>query len=228
MTSPEASLLARDSLANGVFLDAFKGIPGIECWPRARIEASMRDTLSKRPRGERVWLFAYGSLIWNPVFDFEECQIATLPGWHRSFCIRLLLARGSIQRPGRMLALEPGGTTAGIALGIREEDLEQELRLVWIREMVGGAYRPQWSAITLNDGSYAQAIIFTADADSPLYESDSSPETVAPAIAEARGALGTNQDYVLQLNQALLRRGIQDDYVSKVASLLESDLNSLG
>ncbi|WP_254595302.1 gamma-glutamylcyclotransferase [Achromobacter mucicolens] len=183
----------------------------------------MRDTLSKRRAGESVWLFAYGSLIWNPVFDFEECRIATLSGWHRRFCIRLLLARGSIQRPGRMLALEPGGNTGGIAFRIREEHSEQELLLVWIREMVGGAYRPQWSPITLNDGSPANAIIFIADADSPLYESDSSPEIVAPAIAEARGALGTNTDYVLQLNQALSRRGIQDDYVSKVASLLETD-----
>ncbi|HHG5368157.1 TPA: gamma-glutamylcyclotransferase [Pseudomonas aeruginosa] len=225
MTTQKPPVLDRESLRSGAFLEAFKHIPGIEWWSEARIEDSMQAVLAERPQGEPVWLFAYGSLIWNPVFEFEACQLAALDGWQRSFCIRLVLARGSVEQPGRMLALEPGHRTAGVALRLRETDLEQELRMVWMREMVGGVYRPQWSPITLEDGSTAQAIIFIANRNSPLYEADASPDVIAPLIANAQGSLGSNRDYVLQLDQALRQRGIEDEYISTLVRSLGAELS---
>ncbi|WP_334070759.1 gamma-glutamylcyclotransferase [Burkholderia ambifaria] len=213
-------VLDRKNLSSGAFLNSFRDAPGIEWWSEERIEASMHETLARRPKNEPIWLFAYGSLICNPVFEFDESSLATLEGWHRSFCIRLVLARGSIEQPGRMLALEPGGSTVGVALRLPEQDLEQELRMVWMREMVGGVYRPQWSFITLEDGRTAHAIIFAANQDSDLYEGDASTDTVTPVIAAAHGRLGSNQDYVLQLDKALQRHGIEDVYIRELAERL--------
>ncbi|EQM88102.1 MULTISPECIES: gamma-glutamylcyclotransferase [Stenotrophomonas] len=220
MTTKGVPVLDRQNLSSGAFLNAFKDVPGIEWWSEEQIEASMQEVLARRPEREPVWLFAYGSLIWNPVFAFEECHLATLDGWQRSFCIRLVLARGSVEQPGRMLALEPGHRTQGVALRLREDDLEQELRMVWMREMVGGVYRPQWAPITFKDGRTAQAIIFTANRDNPLYEAHALPEVIAPIIAQARGSLGSNRDYVLQLDKALRQHGIEDGYVSALAQRL--------
>lgn len=220
MTMKALPILDRQNLSSGAFFNAFKDVPGIEWWSEARVEASMQEVLAQRPARAPVWLFAYGSLIWNPVCEFEESQLATLDGWQRSFCIRLVLARGSIEQPGRMLALEPGHRTQGVALRLREGNLEQELRMVWMREMVGGMYRPQWSSITFKDGRTAQAIIFTANKDSPLYEVHVVPEAIAPIIAQARGSLGSNRDYVLHLDQALRQHGIDDEYVSALAQRL--------
>lgn len=213
--------LDRETLRNGAFLNSFRNTPGIEWWSEERIDASLRDTLSRRPGKRPVWLFAYGSLIWNPLFEFAESRLATLHGWRRSFCIRLVLARGSNERPGRMLALEPGGSTTGIALRVREEDLEHELRMVWMREMVGGVYRPTWSEISLPDGQSAMSIVFAANADNPLYEADASLDTIVPVIGAAHGSLGSNRDYVLRLDQSLRLHGIVDPHIRELAARLD-------
>lgn len=223
-TSKEKGLnvtLDRKALQSGAFLTSFQDTPGIEWWSEERIDTSMRETLSRRPGSGPVWLFAYGSLICNPLFEFAESRVATLAGWHRSFCIRLVLARGSSERPGRMLALEPGGTTTGVALRLREEDLEHELRLVWMREMVGGVYRPAWSKVTLADGQIVDAIVFAANPDNPLYESDASLDTIVPVIEAAQGSLGSNRDYVLRLDQSLRLHGIVDTHILELASRLD-------
>lgn len=213
-------VLDRDSLKNGAFLRSFYDTPNIEWWSEEHINQSMRETLQGRVRGEPVWLFAYGSLIFNALFQFEENCLASLEGWHRSFCIRLVLARGSPELPGRMLALEKGGRCEGIALRFREDKLDEELGMIWTREMVGGVYRPQWVNVTLADGNVIRAIIFAADTGNVLYEKDASPETAAPLIAAASGSLGSNKDYVIHLNESLLENGITDDYIQKLAAKL--------
>lgn len=214
------AMLDREKLGNGTFLSAFRDAPGIEWWTEERIEASMHDMLARRPLGKPVWLFAYGSLIWNPLFYFVESCPASLEGWRRSFCIRLVIARGSVERPGRMMSLASGGLTDGLALCLDEQTLGQELRLIWLREMVGGAYRPDWAVITLADGRTVQAIIFTANPASALHEADDRVATVAPLIASARGPLGSNRDYVLQLDAALQEHDIEDAYIRELAGRL--------
>lgn len=108
--------------------------------------------LSRRVDDEPIWLFAYGSLICNPLFEFEERVGATLNGWRRSFCVRLVVARGSHEKPGRMLALEPGGIVQGLALRLPQEHAERELRMIWMHEMVSGIYQPDWADVSLEDG----------------------------------------------------------------------------
>ncbi|WP_269494867.1 gamma-glutamylcyclotransferase [Castellaniella sp. S9] len=215
-------MLDRKSLGDGTFLNAFKDAPGIEWWPDERIETSMQGMLAKRVPGEPVWIFAYGSLIWNPLFRFVESCPATLPGWRRSFCIRLLIGRACQRQPGRMMSLVAGGATDGLALRLDEKTLEQELRIVWRREMVGGAYRPDWAPVTLGDGRIVRAIIFSADPGSVLHEIDDDVETIAPFIASAKGPLGSNRDYVLQLDAALRRHRITDGYIRELAELLSA------
>ena len=56
-----------------------------------------------------MWVFGYGSLLWNPGFEYQEKAIASLPGWHRSFCMKLEGGRGTHERPGLMAALDQGG-----------------------------------------------------------------------------------------------------------------------
>lgn len=68
----------------------------------------------------------------------------TLVGWHRAFCLRLTAGRGTAHQPGRMLALKEGGRTTGVAYRLPEETLEQELTLLWKREMITGCYLPTW------------------------------------------------------------------------------------
>lgn len=110
-------------------------------------------------------------MIWNPLLRFVERQSAFLQGWHRSFCIRLFAGRGTYEWPGRMLALKAGGQSAGMAFRLAENDLSEELGLVWIRETVHGLYRPNWGTIRLASGkAYRQTsgrgATATGDSDS--------------------------------------------------------------
>lgn len=219
----------RASLNSGDYLKSFKDLPGFECWSPEQIEASMLETLARRPSEEPVWLFAYGSLIWNPQFHFVESTPALLADWRRSFCMRLIAGRGCIKQPGRMLSLAPGDHTRGLALRLDEATLMEELRMVWIREMVGGSYLPQWTRLTLDDGRSVSSIVFTANPQSSLHEPDDGIDTVAPLIASANGVLGSNRDYVMQLDKALRTHGFQDDYIHTLAAKLADipSLNSL-
>ena len=152
--------------------------------------------------------------------EFDREESVTLHGWHRSFCLRIIAGRGSEQAPGRMLALEPGGSTEGVVFRLSAIDLHDELRSVWIREMVAGSYCPTWVPLTLADGSQINAIIFAAEPTREQYESDSSVATIAPLIHTAKGPYGSNADYVFQLEASLADKGLKDDYVAALASEL--------
>jgi hypothetical protein len=114
-------MLNRNAICSGAYLDSFDSLPGEMLWSLAQIDASLAQTLRQRPSDGDVWVFAYGSLMWNPISEFDCRRIATLHGWHRSFCIRLIAGRGTPEQPGRMLALEPGGSTQGVALRLSSE-----------------------------------------------------------------------------------------------------------
>ena len=215
-------ILDRKTLNNGSFLNALQEISGSERWSENRIEQSMKNMLKAHVAGEPLWIFAYGSLICNPLFQYVEKQLAVVEGWHRSFCIRLILGRGTVNCPGRMLALEQGGRASGLVYRFHEENQENELRMVWMREMVGGFYQPVWADVTVDDGRTVRAIIFAADPANIFYEKDSSPDNIISCISTAYGKLGSNRDYVLRLNDSLCHYGIVDEYIHELAARLRA------
>jgi len=215
-------MLTRELLQSEDFLDAFDDLPGQPRWPRERITASLQVALAARPAGESVWLFAYGSLIWNPLFRFEEQRPALLDGWQRRFCLKLLSGRASAQTPGRMLALAEGGECAGVAFRLAERDLHEELKLVWIREMIYGSYRPIWASVQLPAGTVVSALVFAANPALPQYVTDSTIESTARLIANARGPLGSNLDYLLRLDATLTEHGLRDPYIHELAQVAQA------
>ena len=54
------------------------------------------------------WVFAYGSLMWNPGFATPETTAARLHGWHRAFCIYSEHYRGTPRKPGSRPRIKPG------------------------------------------------------------------------------------------------------------------------
>ncbi|CAG9269038.1 cation transport protein ChaC [Paraburkholderia unamae] len=213
-------MLNRDAIRSGAFLESFNFLPPGMLWTQSQIDQSLAQTMARRPTGEDVWIFAYGSLMWNPLSCYDRREIATLQGWHRSFCIRLLAGRGTPQRPGRMLALEPGGCTQGVALRLATTTLDEELRILWTREMLTGAYTPTWTTVTLATGETQHALAFVASNCERQYEADSHPAKIARLIAHAQGPLGTNAEYVFRLRQALADCALSDPYIEDVAHAL--------
>ncbi|VTO24294.1 Cation transport protein chaC [Klebsiella variicola] len=162
------------------------------------VQPRWRRRWACRPDDGSVWIFGYGSLIWNPALNYRESCTGTLPGWHRAFCLRLTAGRGSACQPGRMLALKEGGRTTGVAYRLPDDTLEEELTLLWKREMITGCYLPTWCKLELDDGRTVNALVFIMDPRHPLFEPDTSAQVIAPLIARASGPLGTNAQYLFR------------------------------
>lgn len=189
-------------------------------WSDKELDRSLAETLSHRPPGP-LRVFAYGSLMWNPAIAFEAEEVATLEGWHRSFCLRSVSKRGSEQQPGRELSLQPGGQAQAVTLRLVETTAQAELRRLWAREMAHGAYWPLWTSVRLTGGETAMALSFVDRPDHALHEADDSVGTVARLAAVASGEAGSNADYVRDAARALVRRGLHDGYVEAIAQALD-------
>jgi len=214
------SQLTRGHLANGDIRKVLSMPTDLE-WTDEQLQRSLDATLGVRPDGP-IWVFAYGSLIWNPLMPFTAQDNATLEGWQRSFCVRTIAARGTPEHPGRVLGLEPGGMTHGVAYCLPEDGLQSELRMLWAREMGSGVYLPSWGRLVLGSGEVVSGLAFVVNAKQALYEQDSAASTVIAHAAKAVGAFGSNADYILNLADALLARGLSDPYVFEIADALRS------
>lgn len=181
-----------------------------------QLAASLAATLAARPKGAGWWIFAYGSLLWNPLFPVAEMRPATLRGLHRKFCLWSLASRGTPERPGLVLGLERGGTCRGVALRLPAPLALDELHLLWRREMVVGSYRPRWVSVDA-DGRDLTALTFVVRRDHPQYAGRLPQERLVEVLATARGAFGSSSDYLERTRIALVAHGIVDPYLDELA-----------
>ena len=182
--------------------------PGLVVLTDAERATSLASTLATRPPNQQgVWLFAYGSLIWNPALDYTERRFARIHGWHRSFCLSTIAGRGTPEHPGLVLGLDRGGACTGAAFHIAEPYVAQELDLLWRREMLSGSYRPRWVPVRGQGGiPFAQAIAFTIRREGPYYCPRMPQAEFVHRLATTAGALGSSKDYLLKTRDGLRGR----------------------
>ena len=185
-----------------------------------QLSASLTATLGKRPKGAGWWVFGYGSLLWNPLFPIAEARAAMVHGLHRSFCLRSLASRGTPERPGLVLALEPGGACRGVAYRLPAPLAMDELHLLWRREMVVGAYRPRWVKLQSAERRLV-ALTFVVRRDHVQYARLAHDQQAA-IIADACGAFGSSCDYLMRTRAALAAHGIIDGYLETLARDVDS------
>jgi len=220
--APKLHSLTRDALQSG-FVEAMIARSGValRVLSEEDREASLDATLQAQPAAGDVWLFAYGSLIWNPAFEFADRQPALIRGWHRQFCLSTPVGRGTPERPGLVLGLDQGGSCRGVAFRIPSANARAELELVWRREMVTGAYVPRWTRLhgrAIPAGTYG--IAFTINRRAPNYVRPASEVETARTIMLATGALGSCKDYLLDTVHGLEGFGIRDRHLDRVAQLV--------
>lgn len=214
---PPDSPVNRDALRAGLFQRMIResGLD-IRVLAEDELHASLDAALARRPAGQAVWVFAYGSLVSNPAFHFAERRRATVRGLHRRFCLWAQLGRGTPERPGLFLGLERGGACRGVVYRVAEEQLRAELDIVWRREMVTDAYVPTWVSAMTETGPVA-AIAFRINHGHPAYAGRLPEDEVVRAVALAEGAVGTCRDYLAHVIEALREVGIADRHLDRLA-----------
>lgn len=188
-------------------------------------QESLERILAEHPRNADIWLFTYGSLMWNPAVRVLDTRIGEVRGWHRRFCLWMHLARGSPENPGLMLALERGGMCRGLALRISGRLARSELALVWHREMLTGAYHARWVNVATRAGP-VRAVTFVVNRQHSRYTGRLSDASAALHIASASGVLGSCADYFHETRKRLRSLGLHDAGLERIAAHLERAASS--
>ena len=181
---------------------------------RKQIVENMIETA---PSLNSMWVFGYGSLIWNPALYFTEKKRGTVHGYHRRFCLWSTIGRGSPSRPGLMLGLERGGSCKGIFYKIDRREIRTELDIVFRRELITAAYRPTWVSARVLGKSPFKAIAFVINRDHNRYAGMLDDETVIQTITDAKGTLGSCSDYLYETVLQLENLGMPDRRLASIA-----------
>ena len=160
---------------------------------------------------ETMWVFGYGSLIWNPEFPVADRRIARAAGWHRSFCMRSIHHRGTVDDPGLVLALDraEGAACDGVAFAVAAGAEDDTLATLRERELISSAYLERRLPLQTAEGAI-EALAYVIDPDHAQYCGGLALEDQAQIIARASGGRGSNRDYLWSTAAHLADLGIAD------------------
>jgi cation transport protein ChaC len=203
--------LTRDSILDGTLHASVRAVlgPDVPFMSDDERRAQIAAMLARAPAPGRTWVFAFGSLIWNPAFRFADRRVALVHGWHRRFCLWVHAGRGTPDRPGLMLSLESGGSCRGVGYRLAAGTEAEELDVLWRREMFTMSYRPVWVTLQTPEGP-ERAIAFAANRCHERYARALDADTVARHLADGEGVLGRARDYLFDTAAHLRELGIRD------------------
>lgn len=204
--------------------------PGPEPGTSDHTEAEVRDmatALLAEYHPEHLWVFAYGSLIWNPEFQAEEQRRAVAAGWHRSFCLKLTRWRGTRELPALMLALDRGGTCVGIAYRLRPDDMHGQIVKLLERELDA---RPptnvaRWITVSTAHGPL-KALAFVALRTGAAYAGKRPLPDVASVLSRAAGHWGSSARYAFNTISKLEEHGIRDRNLWTIQRLMAAEIRA--
>lgn len=173
-----------------------------------------------------MWVFGYGSLLWDPGFTPVATRRARLDGYHRSFCMLSIHHRGTEAHPGLVLALDEmaQATCTGVAFKVNPTEEDRVLAELRARELISSAYVERVLAVEAEGGEKIAAITYVIDPDHEQY-CQFALERQARMIASAVGGRGANTDYLFNTAAHLAEMGIRDPdmewLVARVRALLD-------
>jgi cation transport protein ChaC len=159
--------------------------------------------------GADLWVFAYGSLMWDPGFEHDRASPALLRGYHRRFCIYSHRFRGTPERPGLVLGLDRGGACRGIAFRVPAAAVSTAVEALWDREMQGGVYTAKSLSVDL-EGERVLALAFVARHDHTNYAGRLTESQTAELILQGIGGRGPCCDYLANTVRHLIELGIDN------------------
>ncbi len=159
-----------------------------------------------------LWVFAYGSLMWRPDFEYAEKTHAVLEGAQRALCIYSVVHRGVHSAPGLVLGLDRGGRCEGMAYRVPARRVADTRAYLHRRENVTNSYAVAMKPVKLLDGSHqtVSALCFFANRRHPQYTGPLTLERQGFLVRRSRGSSGRNIDYVVSTVEHLRALGVHD------------------
>ena len=176
------------------------------------------------PRGD-LWIFTYGSLMWDPGFRFIAAAPALLRGYHRTFCIYSNRYRGTAAAPGLVLGLDPGGACKGTAYRVAAADVSTALAMLWQREMRRQVYVPRLLPVNVGAKRGARrrmALTFLANRRHVGYAGRLALDATANIIAACSGERGPNVDYLMNTLRHLDALGVHDHHLHRLLAAVRA------
>ena len=171
--------------------------------------------------GRTLWVFGYGSLMWEPGFTHAEQQPALLHGYHRDLCVWSVRYRGTPDNPGLVLGLKRGGSCRGQAFRVKVSEVKACIEYLRQRELSTNIYRPLHRPIRLADQRRVDALVFVTRFEHPQFVTNLSQQSVAAILRGASGRRCRNRDYVLNTVAHLRQYGISDRNLERLSELLQ-------
>ena len=171
-----------------------------------------------------LWVFGYGSLMWNPGFYFEDQKVGRCAGVHRSFCVWSVYHRGTYQRPGLVLGLKSGGVCEGRLYYVPPSHVEETIFYLRKREQVTRVYREVFRRVDCIEGAgwFVRALTFIADRKHPQYAANIPIGKQAEIIKRAEGRSGYNLCYLATAVRHLADQNIKDQHLNRILVLTKS------
>ncbi|MEM7198030.1 MAG: gamma-glutamylcyclotransferase [Pseudomonadota bacterium] len=166
-----------------------------------------------------MWVFGYGSLMWNPEFPHAQQQRARIAGWKRSYCLYSHRYRGTLEAPGLVLGLEAGSYCDGVVLRLQKTHMKDIIAYLWDREMITGGYKPTWTEAKTIETS-VKCLTFCINDNHPQYAKGLGFTEKLGLIRGAVGERGPNRDYAIATYHKLGEMGLHCDEVIAIAEAL--------
>jgi cation transport protein ChaC len=170
-----------------------------------------------------LWVFAYGSLLWRPGFEFIERVPARMIGVHRALCVYSFVHRGTPEKPGLVLGLDRGGNCRGLAYKVAAAKRAATIAYLREREQVTMVYRESRRSMWLENDPQrrVQGLTYVVDRGHPQYAGRLTLEQQLHHVRQGHGKSGPNRDYVIETVKALETLGYREGELHILAERLK-------
>ncbi|HLF23190.1 MAG TPA: gamma-glutamylcyclotransferase [Burkholderiales bacterium] len=170
--------------------------------------------------GNDFWIFGYGSLMWNPGFDYAERRAGLLWGYHRRFCLFSHRYRGTPDKPGLVLGLDRGGCCRGVVFRVGAAHAREVRDYLWEREMNMNSYHARAVEVATDHGPVV-AMAFIVRREHPQYAGKLTAEELVQYVVQGAGGRGTCREYLANTVKHLDELGLTDGPLHDLLRVVE-------
>jgi glutathione-specific gamma-glutamylcyclotransferase len=193
----------------------------------AQMRATLAAALAQWNGRSPLWVFGYGSLIWNPELDFDCRAPARVYGYHRRLCLRSVRNRGTHDCPGLVAGLDRGGSCCGVVYRVPPAAVHAQFERLWEREMFMGSYLPRWlSCRRLDRRQTVTALSFVVRRDAFNYCGQLTEREMVGILQRACGIYGSSLEYLQRIVHSLRDAGLRDPHLERLARCATPNANA--